>query len=125
MGIASWNPRSRGYRDAFTHSAQCDSFYSQPCGDVGGVKHVGCCCWCHGTSDVLSVSPDGPLYDLEPPPEYTNSADVYVEPPLFVPESPPSLALSATGPADRSPEEIRANRCSTCGDTLAACECVM
>lgn len=60
--------------DAFSHSIQCDEFLSIPSPLIGGVVHVKCQCWCHNTEYLFS-SPE-PEYDLSPPPEYANSADL-------------------------------------------------
>lgn len=64
----------RNTQDAFSHSEQCDSFFSIPSPIVGGVPHKACRCWCHGSVD-LYATPDGPEIDLTPPPEYLTSAD--------------------------------------------------
>ena len=63
-------------RDAFSHSVECDNIFIIVTNEPGGVAHVGCRCWCHNTQD-LYVEPDGLEYDVTPPPEYANSADIY------------------------------------------------
>lgn len=83
-------------RDAFSHSEQCNTFYSFTasggrgfCGlpniwidlfDLPPVrqlvnvfKHDKCRCWCHN-AEHLFTSPE-PEYDFTPPPEYLSSAD--------------------------------------------------
>ena len=128
--------------DAFSHSAQCDGFHSVISPDPGGVKHVSCACWCHSLQTLYASQE--PEYDLSPPPEYATSADIYREPyNEMVSTIPTSLEnlpaiysdndlLQDTNPIlsspikypNRSRQELTTNKCSTCGDTLSACECV-
>lgn len=68
--------------DAFSHSEQCDQFFSGPAVTHPGTgclvsgfeqKHEKCRCWCHN-AEYLFSSPE-PEYDFSPPPEYLSSAD--------------------------------------------------
>ena len=61
-------------RNAFSHSIQCDQFFSVKSNTIGGVEHLKCLCWCHRAL-TLYGQPE-PEYDLTPPPEYANSADL-------------------------------------------------
>lgn len=61
------------YRDAFSHSEQCDKFSSVISLQIGGVEHSGCQCWCHNAQHLFAT-PE-PEYDFSPPPEYLSSAD--------------------------------------------------
>ncbi len=147
-------------RNAFSHSAQCDEFFSIVSPLLGGVPHMQCACWCHGAL-TLFAGADGPEYDLTPPPEYATSADLafvaaqtsgaeiyetqsagsvvaerqlYDLVTLLEPdhlyndlansyESTTAQALAAKH-TNRSPRELASNKCDTCGDKLADCECV-
>ncbi len=142
-------------RNAFSHSQQCDQFFSAISKEPGGVAHQSCRCWCHGATNLHASAE--PEYDFTPPPEYANSADLafanvvttgkefaayseksyldtLVEPPpfelfeTFAPEyesdSGYTSQLNADQFPNRSRRELSLNKCDTCGDKLADCECV-
>ena len=101
----------------------------------------------------LQMSPELE-YDLTPPPEYANSADIYEadpeleaernreryagrEPDIFAEPEPEDLSgyewLETAGPdtpppdpryLGRSRQELANGKCGTCGDQLVKCECV-
>lgn len=140
-------------RDAFSHSEQCDQFFSVVSAIPGGVPHVRCRCWCHSAQHLWDT-PE-PELDYTPPPEYLTSADrAFIdiakpavshdreieldepEPDEYMPDSyvdepvDPATAtggpvpVSRTGYAGWSQTELRAGKCGNCGDSLTDCECV-
>ena len=136
---------TRNECNAFSHSAQCDQFFSVKSDTIGGVEHVRCLCWCH-RAITLYGQPE-PEYDLSPPPEYANSADLAfleTEPArmgkpvtlsdceIFASDSAameqplydPILPLQSDRFPSRSHQELAKGKCDTCGDALVACECV-
>lgn len=144
MGIrlARWE----NARNVFSHSPGCDEFFSQRSSEPGGVAHKACLCWCHNAGETLYLS-EAPEYDLTPPPEYATSADRLIESePEYVRATPVESVSAMSADSDvftdqdaesfdafettaakypgRSREEIARNRCDTCGDSLAKCECV-
>lgn len=61
-------------RNAFSHSIECDTFFSVINKEPGGILHTSCKCWCHGAANFRASAE--PEYDFTPPPEYINSADL-------------------------------------------------
>lgn len=140
--------------NAFSHSEQCDQFFSvitEPW-IPGGIQHIKCRCWCHSTQNLFD-SPE-PEYDFTPPPEYLSSADraFALDEPAHVRvgfslDSPTVTSTDCRTIVDkgavvldsrlneiearlviqfpgRSPLELASGKCDNCGDKLADCECV-
>lgn len=141
-GLTYWQRRRRrNERDAFSHSLQCDDYFSIADPAPGGVAHHNCRCWCHSAL-ALQVAPEVG-FDLSVPEEYATSADAPfinaapAPPPPSMYDPPPSVVddlewleldqdpvLPEVEFKDRSRNELLSGRCDTCGDLLKNCECV-
>ncbi len=71
MGIISRRERApvikdrfSGLPDVFSHSAQCDAFFSKLCDLITGEPHPACACWCH-VADLADEPPEYLIDDLD------------------------------------------------------------